>query len=128
MDRIQSLTVLLVSDIEKSMAFYQDVLGCEVNDWWALRNDSLKLGFKLLQAKENQIISPNSSNNEVIWDAYAYAYDFAALDQLHNEWKQKGAKIVQEPVVTEFDWGAWREFAIEDPDGYVLAVGTGNKE
>ena len=128
MDRIQSLTVLLVSDLEKSIAFYQDVLGCEVNDWWALRNDSLKLGFKLIQAKENQIISPNSSNNEVIWDAYSYADDFAALDQLHNEWKQKGAKIVQEPVVMEFDWGAWKEFAIQDPDGYVIAVGTANKE
>lgn len=127
MERIQSLTVLLVSNLEKSMAFYQDVLGCEVTDWWAIRNDSLKLGFKLLQAKENQVISPNSTDNEVICDAYAYADDFTALDLLHNEWKQKGAKIVQEPAVTEFDWGAWKEFAIQDPDGYVLGVGTAKK-
>jgi len=127
MDRIQSLTVLLVSNLEKSTAFYQDVLGCEVNEWWALRNDSLKLGFKLLQSRENQVITPNSSTNEVLCDAYAYADDFATLDELHNEWKQKGAKVVQEPVITEFDWGAWKEFAIQDPDGYVLGVGTAKK-
>ncbi|PKR83958.1 VOC family protein [Heyndrickxia camelliae] len=127
MDRIQSLTVLIVSDLEKSRAFYRDVLGCEVTDWWAIRNDFLKLGFKLLQAKEKQAITPNSSKNDIIWDAYAYADDFAALDQLHNEWKQKGAKIVQEPLVTQFDWGMWKEFAVQDPDGYILGVGTAKK-
>ncbi|MBS4174017.1 VOC family protein [Bacillus sp. FJAT-49736] len=127
MERIQSLTVLLVSDLEKSKVFYQDVLGCEVTDWWALRNDTIKLGFKLLQAKEAQTINPNSSEDEVVWDAYAYADDFTALENIYNEWKQKGATFAQELTVSEFDWGIWKEFAIQDPDGYVLAIGSANK-
>ena len=127
MERIQSLTVLLVSDMEKSKAFYQDILGCEVNEWWALRNDTINLGFKLLQANENQAISPNSTEDEVVWDAYAYPDDFATLENLYHEWKQKGAPIVQEMAEYEFDWGTWKEFAIQDPDGYVLGIGSGNK-
>jgi lactoylglutathione lyase len=127
-DKIQSLTVLVVSDLVKSNSFYKDVVGCEVTEWWALRNDTVKLGFKLLQANENQTISPNSSKDQIVWDAYAYADNFASLENLYNEWKQKEACIVQELAVTEFEWGVWKEFAIQDPDGYVIAVGTANKE
>ncbi|MFF3024241.1 VOC family protein [Gottfriedia sp. NPDC057948] len=29
-----SLKVLLVSNLEKSKEFYQEVLGCEVTEWW----------------------------------------------------------------------------------------------
>lgn len=126
-NRIQSLTVLIVSDLEKSKSFYKEVLGCDVTDWWAIRDDEIKLGFKLIQAKENQAVSPNTIGDRIVWDTYAYADDFASLETLYKEWKQKGGNIVQEPTVTEFEWGKWKEFAIQDPDGYVLAIGTADK-
>ncbi|MFC3747745.1 VOC family protein [Paenibacillus sp. GCM10012306] len=45
-----SLTVLLVSDLEKSMKYYEEALGCKVNEHWASR-DQFALGFKLIQTK-----------------------------------------------------------------------------
>ncbi|WP_028552552.1 VOC family protein, partial [Paenibacillus sp. UNC451MF] len=51
------LTVLLVSDLNKSKEYYQKALGCEVNDVWAIRDD-FGLGFKLIQAKDNQDVRP----------------------------------------------------------------------
>jgi catechol-2,3-dioxygenase len=35
-----SLTVLLVSDLEKSKSYYQEALGCEVTEWWATENQN----------------------------------------------------------------------------------------
>ncbi|WFB61497.1 hypothetical protein [Paenibacillus sp. BR1-192] len=50
MSRIQfSVQVRLVSDLSRSKQFYEEVLGCEVNDVWAVRDD-FALGFKLIQA------------------------------------------------------------------------------
>lgn len=38
-----SLTVLLVSDLEKSKEYYRTALECEVTDFWAIR-DQLNKG------------------------------------------------------------------------------------
>lgn len=121
-NRVQSLTVLLVSDFEKSKRFYREKLGCEVTDWWVVRRDKLMLGCKLLQS--GNVANPNG---EGLWDIYAYADDFESLDTLYAEWKEKGVSFVKEPEVTENDWGLWKEFAIQDPDGYVIGVGTAKK-
>lgn len=53
-----SLTVLLVSDFENSMKYYEEALGCEVNEHWAIR-DKFGLGFKLVQTKDMEDVRPN---------------------------------------------------------------------
>ncbi|MEN2767469.1 VOC family protein [Ornithinibacillus xuwenensis] len=126
-DRIQSLTVLKVSDIKKSRDFYQNILGCEVTEWWALRDDEVKLGLKLLQADHVKDINPNSTDQKIVCDVYAYTDDFAALDTLHTKLTDNGATVVIKPEITKFKWGSWKEFAIADPDGYVIGFGTANK-
>lgn len=75
--RVQSLAVLFVSDLENTKEFYQTVCGCEVTEWWALRDDELKLGFKLVQAIDKRDIKPNLS----CCDDYGYADD---ADSLHH--------------------------------------------
>lgn len=51
MSKVQfSVQVRLVSNLEQSKEFYATVLGCEVTDWWAVR-DEFALGFKLIQAE-----------------------------------------------------------------------------
>ncbi|MFD2045499.1 VOC family protein [Ornithinibacillus salinisoli] len=126
-ERIQSLTVFLVSNLEKSKEFYQKILECDVTDWWALRKDGIKLGIKLLQANETDSINPNSSQNKVVSDVYAYADDYTSLETLYDQVKERGANIVQEPEETNLDWGSWKEFSIQDPDGYVISFGTARK-
>lgn len=122
-----SLVVLLVSDLKRSQTYYQDVFGCEVTDFWVVRNELSGLGFKLIQADNHEQIVPNSTNEKVIWDAYTYVDDFDALDQLYKELSNNGATIATEPETSKFDWGFWKEFSVKDPDGYVIGIGAANK-
>jgi lactoylglutathione lyase len=117
-----SLTVLLVSDLASSNAYYQNVLGCDVTEWWAVRDD-FGLGFKLLQANDPSDVRPNKNT----WNTYAYVENHAGLDALYEELKAKGAVFSQEPQLIEQDWGIWKEFSIKDPDGYVIGFGSGDK-
>ncbi|MFF2481407.1 VOC family protein [Paenibacillus sp. NPDC058071] len=117
-----SLTVLLVSDFVQSKAYYEQALGCEVNEFWAIR-DGFGLGFKLVQAESKEDVRPNKDT----WNTYAYVRTHAELDALYEEFKANGAIIASEPVVTEHDWGAWKDFSISDPDGYVIGFGSGNR-
>ncbi|WP_242615123.1 hypothetical protein [Paenibacillus solani] len=50
------------------------------------------------------------------------------LDEWYEELLFRGAEVVQEPELTEADWGVWKDFAIKDPDNYVIAFGSGKKE
>jgi lactoylglutathione lyase len=117
-----SLTVLLVSDFEKSKKYYEDALGCDVNEHWAVRDD-FGLGFKLVQAKDLEDVRPNKGT----WNTYAYVKTHYELDALYGELKTNGAIVVSEPKVTEYDWGAWKDFSVRDLDGYVIGFGSGNK-
>ncbi|TVY07850.1 VOC family protein [Paenibacillus cremeus] len=117
-----SLTVLLVSDFEKSKKYYEEALGCEVNEHWAIR-DNFGLGFKLVQAKDPDDVRPNQGT----WNTYAYVKDFQELDLLYEELRSNGAIITSEPKEYEFDWGTWKDFSVRDLDGYVIGFGTGKK-
>lgn len=117
-----SLTVLLVSDLEKSMKYYEGALGCEVNEHWAIR-DNFGLGFKLIQAKDIEDVRPNKGT----WNTYAYVKTHDELDVLYLELKTNGAIIDSEPKIIEFDWGSWKDFSVRDLDGYIIGFGSGNK-
>lgn len=123
-----SVQVLLVSNLEKSKAFYRDVLGCEITDWWAVRDD-FSLGFKLIEANNPEDVSPNKigKGQDKSWDSYAYVETHSDLDELYKQLKDKGATIKQDREIYDFDWGSWKEFSIADPDNYVIAFGSGNK-
>lgn len=129
MNKIEfSVQVRLVSNLEKSKQFYEEILGCDVTDFWAVRDD-FALGFKLLEAESADDIKPNKTgkNQAVPWDTYAYVETHGDLDELYEEFKGKGARIIQEPVIEEADWGDWKEFVITDPDNYAIAFGSGKK-
>ncbi|MCM3627571.1 VOC family protein [Paenibacillus glycanilyticus] len=118
-----SLTVLLVSDLAKSQRYYEEALGCEVNEYWVVRDD-FGLGFKLIQAENKQDVRPNKG----AWNTYAYVQTQQDLDVLYAELQANGADIAAEPVVTEHEWGVWKEFSVQDPDGYIIGFGSGNKK
>jgi predicted transcriptional regulator YdeE/catechol 2,3-dioxygenase-like lactoylglutathione lyase family enzyme len=122
-----SLTALLVSDLERSKAFYRDVLGCAVTDWWVVRDGLQGLALKLLPAASPADVRPNpaAKGAEKAYDLYAYVADWQALDALYDEFLAKGATIAWAPVIYA-DFGPWKEFAIKDPDGYTIAFGGTN--
>ncbi|TLS35026.1 VOC family protein [Pseudalkalibacillus caeni] len=119
-----SLKVLLVSDLEKSQEYYREILGCEVTEWWVIRDGFTGLALKLLQAMSQEDVRPNPPAKGVkrSIDVYCYIEDWKALDDLYEEFTSNGASIVIEPWIDE-DNGPWKEFAVKDPDGYCLAFG-----
>lgn len=125
-----SLKVLLVSNLEKSKQYYRNVLGCEVTDWWVIRDGFTGLGIKLLQANSPEDVRPNSfskGSSQPVPDIYCYVENWAALDDLYIEFKEKAAIFVIEPWIDE-EVGPWKEFAIFDPDNYCIAFGGTNKD
>jgi lactoylglutathione lyase len=123
-----SLKVLLVSDLEKSKKFYQDVLGCEVTEWWVIRDGFTGLGLKLLQANSPKDVQPNkpAKGSNVAYDVYCYVENWSALDELYEEFRKKGANIAIEPWIDE-NAGPWKEFVIKDIDNYCIAFGGTDK-
>jgi len=113
---------LLVSNVERSLAFYVDTLGFE-------------RGMTVPDASPFVFASVTSGSVEVFFNDAATAVndlpvfigkpigatgtlfiDVEGVDALHDRLKPR-VKIVM-PIVTQF-YGM-REFAFEDPDGYVI--------
>lgn len=119
-----SLTALMVSDAKRSQQFYREVLGFDVTDWWAQRDGLNGIALKLLQAPEPSDVKPNppEKGGSRAYDVYAYVENWAALDSLCEEFRSKGALISGEPIIYP-DGGPWKEFIVQDPDGYNLAFG-----
>ncbi|MBO7743801.1 VOC family protein [Paenibacillus sp. MWE-103] len=119
-----SLSVLAVSDLARSRAYYRDVLGFDVTDWWAERDGLNGMALKLHQAPEGfkPVPNPPEPGADTGIDVQGYTDTWAGLDALYEEFKSKGASFAREPVVYP-DFGPWKEFVVEDPDGYHLAFG-----
>jgi catechol 2,3-dioxygenase-like lactoylglutathione lyase family enzyme len=119
-----SLTALMVSDVARSQHYYREVLGFDVTDWWAVRDGLQGIALKLLKAPHSTDIKPNPAEQggSRPYDVYAYVDNWAQLDSLYEEFRGKEAIISGEPIIYS-DGGPWKEFIVEDPDGYHLAFG-----
>ena len=112
----------IVSDVERSFAFYRDKLGFEIyhqqpeNDpfFGIVGRDGAMLIIKSGKAEP----LPNAKRDpEMRWDAYVSAQD---PDALAAEFAGRGAAF-SEPLQDTHD--GLRGFEITDPDGYVLFFG-----
>ena len=116
---------LLVRDVKKSLAFYRDVLGASVryadNDFAALQ--LLGLDF-MLHADHTYDHHPSFARLQVPGPRGTGA-ELRVLgldpDSAQRRAQAAGAKILQPP--TDFPHG-WRDIMLEDPDGYIWAVGV----
>ena len=120
--RLTSISpVLLVADIERSVAFYRDRLGfaCETfgdppHFASATRDDAT---FLLALCRTPDAIVPNWHIVDQTWNAYVRVDDAEAA---HAELRQRGAPIDYELYDAPH---GFREFGIQDPDGYDIAFG-----
>jgi catechol 2,3-dioxygenase-like lactoylglutathione lyase family enzyme len=114
---------LLVANVERSLAFYEDVLGFE-------------RGFSVPEQSPFVFASVNGGPVEIFFNDAAGAIkeypgfggkplgatgtiylEIDGIDALHDRLEAANVPIVM-PLATQF-YGM-REFAIEDPDGYVI--------
>jgi lactoylglutathione lyase len=126
--------VRLVSNLEKSKAYYRDALGFEVDDWGHATRSNI--GFLLEQADHMDDVRPNKRPSRNVtypfnWagpktgrDTYAYM-DWDVIELLYSEMKSKGAIIHTELEVEDEGFQLWKEFSVKDLDNYVIVFAAG---
>ena len=113
--------VLLVSNLERSVAYYRDQLGfeCEVYgdppDFAVAVRDQATILLAL--CGEPARIVPNWQIVHNIWNAYIRVDD---VDSVYEEVQERGAGI--DYTIYNAPHG-FREFGVQDPDGHDIAFG-----
>jgi catechol 2,3-dioxygenase-like lactoylglutathione lyase family enzyme len=121
---VNAVIVFVVSDAPKTAAYYRDVLGFRVVDHFdkeeafaALYRDEIEM--IVVQSRFGNVLS-NQERYGAGYDAYIDPEDIEDVDILYEEWKGKGAKILNPPALTAY--GCY-EFVVEDIDGRRIGIG-----
>lgn len=110
---------LLVENYEKSLSFYKDILGLEINSQDTKYTD-FKLGETLLaifQKEEASVMFPKSHMN--MGGGVVIAFPTDDINKTCNELKQKGVDIFEGPKTTP--WGQKVAY-FKDPDNNILEI------
>jgi catechol 2,3-dioxygenase-like lactoylglutathione lyase family enzyme len=114
--RVENVTPILnVRDMNRSLAFYADVLGFEKAEWGDDSFTSVNRdNTGLYLCKEGQ-----GMRGTWVWIGFD-----GDIFQLYEQLQAKGVIIKLPP--TNFSWAY--EMQVEDPDGHILRFGTGPDE
>ncbi len=113
---------LTVNDIQKSVAWYRDVLGFIVEEQWGdgevPRAVSLKAGtVNILVGQDDGAKGMNRVKGEGFSLRITTAQD---IDEIASRIKERGGVLDSEP---EDAWGM-RVFRVKDPDGFKLVISS----
>lgn len=131
-----------VRDMERSLAFYRDLLGLKVAETHHLEGETIekmtgKPGVVMevvrLEAPETpgimldlqQYLSPSGgvSNAQLGDVAHSHiCYGVKDVWATYRAWEAKGVKFVSEPVSFDLEWGIVHVVFLKDPDGYMLEL------
>lgn len=118
---VEQAPVLLVKDVEASIAYWRDRLGFAVRAFGEPTNFAIgrrdRCFIMLSQAPADHTIVPNWHVVDKLWNAYFWVDDAAAL---HEEFVKAGARIDYAPGRQPYDV---IEFGIQDLDGHDIAFG-----
>jgi len=110
-----------VSDLQKSIAWYQDVLGCVVKDRW--ESDGKLMGVEMGAGAVIFMLAQDDwkkGRDRVKGEGFRlYSETTQDADRLSEQIKARGGTLAQEP--RDESWGA-RVFSVEDPDGYKISI------
>jgi uncharacterized glyoxalase superfamily protein PhnB len=112
---------LPVPDVASIGTYYSDVLGfrCEYSagdppQFSIHSRDGSAVMFR--RVTDPDLICPNEQQGGT-WDVFFWVSD---VDAMYGELAEKGAVVVYAPLVQPY---GMKEFAIRDPNGYVLGFG-----
>jgi len=115
-----------VNDIEKSLAWYRDVLGCVVKDRW--EHEGKLAGVEMMAGSVIFMLSQDDwkkGRDRVKGEGVRlYCTTVQDVDVLARQIKARGGTLTQEP--RDEPWGM-RDFALVDPDGYKITIGVDKK-
>jgi uncharacterized glyoxalase superfamily protein PhnB len=112
-----------VGNIEKSLAWYRDVLGCMVGDRW--ERDGKLAGVEVVAGTVTFILGQDDwkkGRDRVKGQGLnIYCSTAQNVDGLAARIKALGGTLLQEPK--DQPWGT-RDFAVADPDGFKITIGA----
>jgi uncharacterized glyoxalase superfamily protein PhnB len=115
-----------VNDIERSLAWYRDVLGCVVNDRW--EHEGRLGGVEMMAGNVIFMLSQDDwkkGRDRVKGEGVRlYCTTVQDVDVLARQIKARGGTLTQEP--RDEPWGM-RDIALVDPDGYKITIGVDKK-
>lgn len=121
---VNAVIVVVAQDAKTTAEYYREVLGFQVVEHFDKEEK-----FAALYRDEMEIIIVQSCLGEVIsnrerygagYDAYLDPETVQGVDALYEEWKEKGATILNPPRLTPY--GSY-EFVFEDIDGRRVGIG-----
>jgi catechol 2,3-dioxygenase-like lactoylglutathione lyase family enzyme len=114
----------IVNDVVASAEFYRDKLGFHYDRFWGdppafcmVRRGGITIMLSQFESKSTPNPNALAQPGGEPWDAYVWIDD---ADSLHDEYKDKGVKIVRELCDQPY---LMRDFDIEDCNGYRLCFG-----
>lgn len=119
---------LMVEDVEATVEWYQRVFDADVvatlptesqpDHWWAqVSIDGTDLMF---QARDSLSEKLPNLRDEQIGGSFALYADVSKSQELFSDLEEAGVEIIQSPYRTDF---GWKQFAVEDCNGYILWFG-----
>ena len=110
---------LTATDLQRSIAFYRDVLGFVIGDEWrdkgALTGAELHAGAVTFMLSQDDFAKGRDRLKGV--GTRFYCSTAQDIDRLAEQIRARGGTLDQEPKMME--WGS-RVFMISDPDGFKL--------
>jgi uncharacterized glyoxalase superfamily protein PhnB len=115
-----------VNDLQKSLAWYRDVLGFVVEERW--EQDGKLMGVSLQAGGVTFNISQDDwkkGRDRKKGEGFRlYCTTTQDVDKLAEGIQARGGKLDQEP--RDQSWGT-RDFAMTDPDGFKITIGADKK-
>ncbi len=115
-----------VNDLDKSIAFYRDVLGFAVDERWErdgkLMGVSLKAGGVLFMIGQDDWMKGRDRKKGEGFRIYCSTTQ--DVDALAKGIKSRGGMLDSEPQ--DQPWGS-RDFSLTDPDGFKITIGRDKK-
>lgn len=110
---------LLVDDFDKSMAFYKDKLGLEVNSQDGKFADFKLEGTSLAIFQKGEATAMFPQNHMAVGGGSVLGFQVADVNKACQELKAKGVEMFEGPKTTS--WGQTVAY-FKDPDGNIWEV------
>ncbi len=116
--------VFVADNVKKTLEYYANTLGFKYSDhtdsaerFATVYRDSIEI---ILVEKKKGAVASNMGRYGNGEDAYICPDTVESVDELYNEFAQKGVKIINKPELKPY--GSY-EFKIEDIDGRQIGIG-----
>jgi uncharacterized glyoxalase superfamily protein PhnB len=117
------MPALTVDDLQASVAWYRDILGFIVAEEYK-RGDQV-MGVRLKAGAAELLLGQDDfakgRDRQKGAGLRFYCVTAQDVDQLAAEIRKRGGQLTQEP--TDQPWGT-RDFALADPNGFIISITT----